>query len=187
MSLIPLIFSDWWEDLDRPHHLQDQDFGLGLHPEQLMTPQKLNLLYLQPRRSNYIRPWTELLRQGDRGVSTVEADKDKFQVTLDVQQFKPDEIDVKVVDKYVVINAKHKEKRDEHGWISREFTRKYLIPEQCDVQQVVSKLSSDGILTIMAPRKETPKSKNEKVIKIELTGKPVLKEKEEEKKMEKSK
>lgn len=188
MSLVPLIFSDWWEDLDRPHHLLDQNFGLGVHPEQLPTPQKLEMYYLQPQKrcpANYIRPWAELLRQGDKGVSTVEADKDKFQVTLDVQQFKPEEIDVKVVDKYVVISAKHEEKRDEHGWISRQFTRKYLIPEQCDIQQVISKLSSDGVLTIMAPRKEDPKSKNERVIKVEFTGKPALKPKQEEKKDEK--
>ncbi|KAL7303727.1 hypothetical protein TKK_0003860 [Trichogramma kaykai] len=180
MSLVPLLFSDWWEDLDRPHRILDQDFGLGLHPEQLVCPRRLEL-YL-PRRSaqyqpNYLRPWAELLRGADQGgVSTVEADKDKFQVTLDVQQFKPEEIDVKVVDRYVVIKAKHEEKRDEHGWISREFTRKYLIPEQCDIDQVVSKLSSDGVLSIQAPRKEQPKAKNEKVIKIEHTGKPALKQ-----------
>jgi len=188
MSLVPLLFSDWWEDLERPHRLLDQDFGLGLYPEQLVTPRRLELYV--PRRTslNYIRPWAELLRSSDKGgASTVEADKDKFQVTLDVQQFKPDEIDVKVVDRYVVVNAKHEEKRDEHGWISREFTRKYLIPEQCDIDKVVSKLSSDGVLSIMAPRKEQPKLKNEKTIKIEHTGKPALKQTEEssEKKAEK--
>ena len=183
MSLVPLLFSDWWEDLDRPHHLLDQNFGLGLHPDQLVTPRRLEL-YLQPSRnlisSNYVRPWAELLRNAEAGASTVTSDKDKFQVTLDVQQFKPNEIDVKVVDRYVVINAKHEEKRDEHGWISREFTRKYLIPEQCEVEKVVSKLSSDGVLTISAPRKEQPQLKGERVIKIEHTGKPALKQKEEE-------
>ena len=179
MSLVPLLFSDWWEDLDRPHRLVDQDFGLGLYPDQLVTPRRVELYLPRPRQSsqlNYIRPWAELLRSSDKGgASTVEADKDKFQVTLDVQQFKPDEIDVKVVDRYVVVTAKHEEKRDEHGWISREFTRKYLIPEQCEIDKVVSKLSSDGVLSIMAPRKEQPKSTKEKIIKIEHTGKPALK------------
>ncbi|CAB0039288.1 unnamed protein product [Trichogramma brassicae] len=189
MSLVPLLFSDWWEDLDRPHRILDQDFGLGLHPEQLVCPRRLELYV--PRRSahqpNYLRPWAELLRGADQGgVSTVEADKDKFQVTLDVQQFKPEEIDVKVVDRYVVIKAKHEEKRDEHGWISREFTRKYLIPE-VELDRVASEISSDGVLTIQAPLK--PRDKEEKKeqvrrIKIEYTGKPALKEQqtEEEKK-----
>jgi crystallin alpha B len=185
MSLGPLVFSNWWEDLDRPHHLLDQDFGLGLHPEQLLSPRRFELYYQPwPRQNpmtNYLRPWAELLRSSNKGgASTVENEKDKFQVTLDVQQFKPEEIDVKVVDRFVVVNAKHEEKRDEHGWISRQFTRKYLIPEQCEIDKVLSKLSSDGVLTISAPRKEEPKHKNEKIIKIQHTGKPALQSKENE-------
>jgi len=115
----------------------------------------------------------------------VQADKNKFQVILDVQQFKPEEIDVKVVDKCVVVEAKHEEKKDEHGWISRQFVRKYMIPEQCDIEQVTSTLSSDGVLSIVAPRKEKPETQNERTIKIEQTGKPALQEKPDEKKAEK--
>nr|XP_033339725.1 protein lethal(2)essential for life [Megalopta genalis] len=193
MSLVPLLFSDWWEDLDQPHRLLDQNFGLGLYPDQLLTPSRLEM-YLQPRRRpNYCRPWHELLRTNEPGTSTVQADKDKFQVVLDVQQFQPEEIDVKVADKYVIVTAKHEEKRDEHGWISRQFTRKYMIPDQCNLDQVTSKLSSDGVLTISAPRKDQPKIENERVIQIEHTGKPAVQtrsakqkqQKEEETKEEK--
>ncbi|KAK2579616.1 hypothetical protein KPH14_010907 [Odynerus spinipes] len=198
MSLVPLLFSDWWEDLDRPHRLFDQNFGLALNPEQLLQiPSRLEV-YTKPRERfspmNYYRPWAELLRPTGSGSSTVQADKDKFQVVLDVQQFEPNEIDVKVIDKCVVVTAKHEEKRDEHGWISRQFVRKYLIPEQCDIDQVTSKLSTDGVLTITAPRKEQPKVENERTIKIEHTGKPAIqgsktqkqvKEKEKEKEEEK--
>jgi len=119
-------------------------------------------------------------------MSTVKADKDKFQVILDVQQFKPEEINVKVVDKFVVIEAKHEEKQDEHGWISRQFVRKYMIPEQCDIDQVTSSLSSDGMLSITAPRKDKPKTQNERAIKIEHTGKPAIQEKVQEKAQEKA-
>jgi len=175
MSLVPLLFSDWWEDLDRPHHLLDQNFGHGLRPEQLLSPRRFE--QYSPRRCPmiYYRPWADLLREDDRGVSTVQSDKDKFEVQLDVQQFKPDEIDVKVVDKYVVVSAKHEEKKDEHGWVSRQFVRKYLIPEQCDIDQVKSSLSTDGVLSITAPRKDQPQLQNEKVVKIECTGKPSVK------------
>lgn len=198
MSLVPLLFSDWWEDLDRPHRLLDQNFGLGLRPEQLLNPSILEQ-YILPSRDRrvksplmYYRPWGELLRKSEGGgVSTVKADKDKFQVNLDVQQFKPDEINVKVVDKYVVVEGKHEEKQDEHGWISRQFTRKYLIPEQCTIDQVSSSLSSDGVLTITAPRKEQPQAQTERSIMIEQTGKPalkeVLKEAQEEQKTEEEK
>ncbi|XP_053975198.1 protein lethal(2)essential for life-like [Hylaeus anthracinus] len=192
MSLIPLVFSNWWEDLDRPHRLLDQDFGLGLYPDQLLSPSSLLGQYgpLVERRSRcpllYYRPWGELMRKSEGGgTSTVKADKDKFEVVLDVQQFKPDEINVKVVDRCVVIEGKHEEKQDEHGWISRQFVRKYLIPEQCNIDKLSSSLSSDGVLTITAPRKDKPAIQNERTISVEKTGKPALKESQEERKEEK--
>ncbi|XP_076289397.1 protein lethal(2)essential for life [Lasioglossum baleicum] len=202
MSLIPLLFSDWWEDLDRPHRLLDQNFGLALYPEQLPNPSMLDQYHVLPGRERrmggvmprnpliYYRPWGELMRKEGGGTSTVKADKEKFQVVLDVQQFKPDEISVKVVDKFVVVEGKHEEKQDEHGWISRQFTRRYLIPEQCNVDEVSSSLSSDGVLSITAPRKDKPNAQPERSISIQQTGKPALKENEkkeekaEEKKVE---
>ncbi|XP_015518146.1 protein lethal(2)essential for life [Neodiprion lecontei] len=173
MSLIPLLFSNWWEDLDEPHSLIDQHFGVGLRPEQLLAPSLVN------RRSPgslYYRPWGALLNYGNTGSSVVKADKDQFKVILDVQQFKPEEINVKVVDKCVVVSAKHEEKRDEHGWVSRQFERRYLIPDQCNIDEVSSSLSSDGVLTITAPRKEQLKIEGERSIKIQHTGKPAVRD-----------
>ncbi|KYM86572.1 Protein lethal(2)essential for life [Atta colombica] len=195
MSLVPLLFSEWWEDLEYPHRVFDQNFGLGIHPDQLTHPNILERFALQqPSRRlrpgpviYYNRPWGELLRSREEGgISTVKADKDKFQVMLDVQQFKPEEINVKVVDKFVIVEAKHEEKQDEHGWISRQFVRKYMIPEQCDIDQVSSSLSSDGMLSITAPRKDKPKSQIERTIKIQHTGKPAIQEKAQEKVQEKA-
>ena len=117
-----------------------------------------------------------MLRQGHGGVSTVKADKNQFQVSLDVQQFAPEEINVKVVDRTVIVEGKHEEKQDQHGWVSRQFVRRYLIPEQCDIDQVVSKLSSDGVLSITVPRKDQPKIEGERSVKIQHTGKPAIRE-----------
>lgn len=72
---------------------------------------------------------------------------------MDVQQFKPEEINVKVVDNYLVVDAKHEEREDSHGYISRHFTRRYKIPSDVDIDAIKSKLSSDGILTLEAPKK----------------------------------
>ncbi|KAL7294844.1 hypothetical protein TKK_0011771 [Trichogramma kaykai] len=182
MSLVPLMFSDWWQDLDQPHRILDQEFGHGLHPEQLVCPNFPSLgSYLVPphhqpkQRVPYLRPWGEIMRKHEGGgTSTVKNDKDRFQVVLDVKQFKPEEINVKIVGKFVVVEGKHDETQDEHGWISRQFTRKYLIPEQCDVDQVSSSLSSDGVLSITAPRKDQHKNKDEKPVKIQFTGKPAI-------------
>lgn len=50
------------------------------------------------------------------------------QVILDVQQFTPNEITVKTTDKHIIVEGKHEEKADEHGYISRHFVRRYQLP-----------------------------------------------------------
>jgi crystallin alpha B len=74
-------------------------------------------------------------------------------VILDVQQFAPDEIKVKLAGNSVIVEAEHEEKQDEHGYISRRFARRYVLPSSHDLMGVTSTLSSDGILTITAPKK----------------------------------
>lgn len=77
----------------------------------------------------------------------------RFQVILDVQQFSPDEIIVKTVDNNIIVEAKHEERKDEHGFITRHFIRRYILPSSHDSLQVTSSLSSDGVLTITAPKR----------------------------------
>lgn len=179
MSLIPLIYSNWWENLEHPHHVPDQNFGSSMDSSIAAVRAWLST----PRKDTsrcpmgYYRPWVDLMRSGKVvGSSTVQANKDKFHVDLDVQQFSPEEISVKVVDRSVIVEGKHEEKQDEHGWISRQFCRRYMIPEQCDIDQVSSKLSSDGVLSITVPRKQKLGVEGERVINIEHTGRPAVRE-----------
>ncbi|KAI4498768.1 hypothetical protein M0802_006235 [Mischocyttarus mexicanus] len=192
MSLIPRLFSHWWETLEQPHRLCGQRFGMGIHPDEFFRPSVLErfdnrrsspLSASSPSFYNYYRPWADLIRDEDTGGwSIVKNDKDKFNVSLDVQHFKPDEVNVKIVDNYIIVEGKHEEQKDEHGVISRHFIRKYLIPDQCDPDKATSSLSSDGVLTITAPRKpEAIEEKKERIIQIKHTGEPAL-EKEENKK-----
>lgn len=180
MSLIPMLFSDWWEDLDQPHRLWDQHFARAIDLDDLNDLDSLSTEYLLYRphkrgRRRYHPFLKSANRKHGRGASTVQADKNKFQVTLDVAQFAPEEINVKAVDQNVIVEANHEEKEDEHGWVSRQFVRKYIVPSQCDINKVETHLSSDGILFISAPRKEPSKSEaNGRVIKIQYTGKPAL-------------
>ena len=178
MSVLPMLFSNWWEDLDSPHRVFDQYFGMNIDPDydlDNIAPIVNQALIYRPNRlisrSRY-RPY--ITNRKNRGSSTIQKDKDKFMVTLDVQQFSPDEINVKVQDKSVIVEAKHEEKEDEHGWISRQFVRKYIIPAQCDIDKVESRLSSDGVLTITAPRKRQQTESNERQIQIQYTGQPAL-------------
>ncbi|XP_067001507.2 protein lethal(2)essential for life [Anabrus simplex] len=166
MSLVPLLLDDYWNVF--PRSLFDQNFGMGIFNDDLLLP--------RPQRSLlYYRPWRHLTAR-DSGVSNVQYDKDGFKVNLDVQQFKPEEITVKTVGNSVIIEGKHEERKDEHGYISRQFQRRYTLPKDVDPNTVTSKLSSDGILTIEGPRKALPPPENERVVAITKTNAPALKE-----------
>jgi crystallin alpha B len=100
-----------------------------------------------------------------------------LQVNLDVQQFAPEEITVKLVDDFVVIEGKHDERQDEHGFISRQFQRRYKLPSACKLNTVKSSLSSDGVLTVTASMKPLalPAAK-ERIVPIIQTNAPAMKE-----------
>jgi crystallin alpha B len=51
------------------------------------------------------------------------------------------------------VEGKHEEKQDEHGYVSRHFVRRYILPSDIEVNNIVSSLSSDGVLTVTAPKK----------------------------------
>lgn len=97
--------------------------------------------------------------------------KDGVQMCLNVYQFSPSEISVKTVDDVIIIEGKHEEKQDEHGYVTRQFTRRYKLPKEYDPKDVMSSMSSDGVLTIKAPSIAKPEAAvNERVVTIQQTG-----------------
>lgn len=98
--------------------------------------------------------------------------KDGFQVSLNVAPYNPDEISVKVVDNCIFVEAKHEERsEDGESYVSRQFSRRYLLPDEYSIADIVSKLSSDGILTVTAPPKQLDTDKG-RSIQIQHTGTP---------------
>lgn len=117
---------------------------------------------------NYIPPHCALENQAI-GTKISGGDENKFQVSVDVQHFAPDEISVKVVDSYVIVEGKHEEKCDEHGYVSRQFVRRFKLPQGCLPDTVESQLSSDGVLSITAPKVLPLPSMGEKIVPITYT------------------
>ncbi|CAH0558190.1 unnamed protein product [Brassicogethes aeneus] len=180
MALYPLMDNSMY--LIRPSRLLDQHFGLSLDPEDFLEPLAIARNHLRGP-AGYMRPWQSLASHHDTG-STIKYDENKFNVSLDVQQFKPEEITVKVVgDNVVSVEGKHEEKEDEHGYISRQFVRKYVLPKGYDISQVNSKLSSDGVLSISAPKVDD-KQLEHREIPVLQTGEPVKKIQNKEEKKE---
>nr|AKS40077.1 small heat shock protein 19.9 [Grapholita molesta] len=167
MAFYPLYLE--YDRPRRPRQLVDQHFGLGLSPSDYLT------ILALPQNKEYYRPWRNLQTAARDVGSTIREEKDKFHINLDVQHFAPEEISVKTVDGYLVVEAKHEERQDEHGYISRSFSRRYALPEGVQADAVISKLSSDGVLSITAPLKAPPKASNERIVPIVQTG-PVKKQ-----------
>ncbi|KAG9492686.1 heat shock protein beta-1 [Eleutherodactylus coqui] len=161
-------FRDWYQGSSR---LFDQSFGMPRIPEdwyQWPSTSWPGYVRLFPSQSVDVVPPTTpavtspaaatvpdfqraLSRQLSSGISEIRQTSDHWKVSLDVNHFSPEELVVKTKDGIVEITGKHEEKQDEHGFISRCFTRKYTLPPGIDNAIVSSSLSPDGILTVEAP------------------------------------
>ncbi|XP_047997118.1 heat shock protein 67B1-like [Leguminivora glycinivorella] len=144
-----------------PSRIFDQNFGMCITPNDFLFP-------FYTTYKNYYRPWKFTSQSVDKDFgSTINNEKESLKVTLDVQHFRPDELSVKVANKQIIVEGKHEERKDEHGFVSRHFMRRYALPSNCMPEDVISKLSSDGILTVVANKsKELPK--NEQIVPITL-------------------
>lgn len=155
--------------------LFDQHFGLTLNNEDILP----SVASLRPHAfSSTLRPRRLFTRQ-QSGVSEVQNEKERFQVMLDVQQFTPRELNVKTIDNFIVIEGKHEEREDEHGFISRQFVRRYAIPEDVKPDNVECNLSSDGVLLISAKRTVQQTEPTERPVFIHQTHLPAINKKEQ--------
>lgn len=109
-----------------------------------------------------LRSLDNLFRDLDRMRSSVDqqmqvrANKDNYQVALDVHGYKPEELQVSVDNNCLTMSGKHEERsKDGRNFVSRQFTRSFALPESVDVQQLKSSLAADGrTLRIEAPVKQ---------------------------------
>jgi len=105
-------------------------------------------------------------------VIKVKQDDTKFEVTMDVSDYKPEELKVTTVNNVLSIEGKHEHKQESSNdtaasnnfgssSVMKQFSRKWTLPKDADPNDVVSNLSSDGILMITAPRKQNPALKQD--------------------------
>uniref|UniRef100_A0A2M3Z888 Putative alpha crystallin n=1 Tax=Anopheles braziliensis TaxID=58242 RepID=A0A2M3Z888_9DIPT len=168
MSSVPMYVRDWWDDdlFDSPRRtsrLMDHHFSTGLFSEDMQRIasnfHSSNFLRSSRLGGSFRRPSSTLSGSEfvtPRQFSTLCAANQRLQITLDVQQFAPHEITVKTVNGSIVVEGQHGEKQDEHGYISRHFVRRYILPDDHDPKDVYSSLSADGMLTIVSPRNAPP-------------------------------
>jgi len=68
------------------------------------------------------------------------------------QEFKPENVDVKVRDRQVVVEIKSEQSsEDGTSQLTQVFTKKVPIPEEVKAEDIKSRLTHDGVLKIEAP------------------------------------
>lgn len=160
---------DPFRDLHHTSRIFDQAFGLpplfedfpafptthwpgymrpSLMGPDIMMPQSHMMYHPSHMMAHQARA---LSRQMSSGMSEVKQTPDSWKISLDVPHFSPEELVVKTKDGVLEISGKHEERKDEHGFVSRSFTRKYTLPPTAIVDKVTSSLSPEGVLTVEAP------------------------------------
>jgi len=113
-----------------------------------MFPRKWMLPSLQAPLKDF-----DLFKSKDSEVIRVKEDENKMEVSLDTAQYRPDELKITVEEGVVCVEGRHEEKAEDGSkMVSRMFSRKYTLPKGANGQDVVSNLSSDGVLVITAPK-----------------------------------
>ncbi|KAK8751055.1 hypothetical protein OTU49_012763 [Cherax quadricarinatus] len=103
---------------------------------------------------------------------TVSEDQQTHKIIVDVQDFiNGGEVTVKTVDEREVVIQGHIEKQEGNTRSSKSFCKRFVLPEDIEVESVTSVVSSDGVLTIKAPRKPSalPLTSGGQAINIEKT------------------
>jgi len=108
--------------------------------------------------------WMPMMKSKNDEVIKVKDDDTKFEVTLDVSEYRPEELKVTTVNNTLAIEGKHEDSKSDEkntatstasgsSQVMRQFSRKWTLPADCNPNEVASNLSSDGILMITAPKK----------------------------------
>merc|ERR1719400_1460593 len=136
------------EKLEQPRTLMRQD-SKSRWENGWMFPRRWMLPALNTDFPNNM----ELFKTKDSEVIRVKEDDNKMEVSLDTSQYRPDELSVSVSGGVVSVEGKHEEKAEDGSkMVSRQFARKYTLPNGAKPEDVVSNLSSDGVLVITAKR-----------------------------------
>jgi HSP20 family molecular chaperone IbpA len=85
----------------------------------------------------------------------LQEEKDKMEVTLDTSGYKPDELKVEIKEGELCVEGKHEE-RSQTGevMVSRQFSRRFGMPQNVKKESIVSNLSQDGVMVITMPKEQ---------------------------------
>lgn len=165
----PTFPSAHWPGYLRPSFMAPEVSSMAAHTP--MMPHS-SMMYPSTMMAQQARA---LSRQMSSGMSEIKQTQDTWRVSLDVNHFSPEELVVKTKDGVVEITGKHEERKDEHGFVSRCFTRKYTLPANANMEKVTSSLSPEGVLTVEAPLPVPAIQSGETSIPVQMDKSSMLK------------
>jgi len=124
--------------------------------------------FLYPARSWYRTPYDIVERPFNRRSRDLrDFDRDRwsmlpgdarftdnaFDVDLDIRGYRPEELNVKVEKNMLEVDGKHEERSDDGTrYVSRQFARRYSMPNNVNLDGIKSSLTNNGrVLKIHAP------------------------------------
>lgn len=102
------------------------------------------------------------------------ADDDKFQVIVQVKDYKKEDLKVKVKGDFIFVQGSHEAKQEDHDLFASQFFHTYTLPANASAVDVTAALSSDGYLIVNAPIGGSIEKQKESDIEVPIveTGKP---------------
>ena len=111
-------------------------------------------------------PLKEFKSMFNKEEAKVDEDDTKMEVRIDASEYKPEELKVSVESGRLLVEGTHEEKKEDgSAFVQKSFSRSYTLPKEAQVDQMVSNLSSQGVLVITTPKSapaitnEAPKKK----------------------------
>ncbi|XP_075977541.1 uncharacterized protein LOC142977507 [Anticarsia gemmatalis] len=124
---------------------------------------------------HYMWPWSQLIRaaaalevEDALEEPQIVSDDEKFQVNLNVKRFKPDELRIKVKNRYIIVEGKHKDKNENQQFLANHFVQRFVMPPGSKQEEVKAVLKENGVLCVSVPKHELPPPPPEIEVPIEV-------------------
>lgn len=98
----------------------------------------------------------------DPALGVDETDDTKLSLKFNLAGYKPEEVNVRVKGNELMVAAEHKVEEEGH-FTHRQFKRRISLPDEVDVNTLVSKFGKDGVLSIQADKKLQPAIEEKKI------------------------
>lgn len=123
----------------------------------------------------YLWPWSQLIRaatalemEESMEDPQIISDSEKYQINLLVRRFKPEELKIKVKNRYVIVEGKHKVKENDSKFLANHFVQRFALPPGTRQEEVTAVFNEKGVLSITAPKHEVPPPPPERIVPIEV-------------------